>query len=257
MGTVFAVVNNKGGVGKTTITLNLAHALANKGSSVLVVDLDNQCNATSNFFPTAPDSTLYELLDGEGIDPIKCIYPTPYDRVHFLPNTEDSGSLEPELLARDDKGYQLLNKRLRHYITNRFDFSLFDCPPNLGLFSLQAMAAADFVICPVTGGSRYATAGLDKTIRTIKYVQEEVNRNLRFLRLVLNQVDRREGVDRAFVAGIMEDYQGLVFETMIPRCTAVKQSEALKQTVLRAMPKSTAAAKFRKLATELMELLQE
>lgn len=257
MGKVFAIVNNKGGVGKTTITLNLAHALANKGVTVLVADLDNQCNATSNFFPTAPDGTLYELLDGEGIDPSKCIYPTHYDRIHFLPNTEDSGSLEPELLSRDDKGYQLLNKRLRAYAINRFDFTLLDCPPNLGLFSLQAMAAADFVICPVTGGSRYATSGLDKTIRTIKYVQEEVNPNLRFLRLILNQVDRREGVDRAFVAGILEDYQGLVFETMVPRCTAVKQAEALKQTVLRAAPKSAAASKFRKLATELIDLLQE
>uniref|UniRef100_I2Q7Q8 ATPase involved in chromosome partitioning n=1 Tax=Desulfovibrio sp. U5L TaxID=596152 RepID=I2Q7Q8_9BACT len=257
MGKIIAVVNNKGGVGKTTITVNLGHALTNRGSDVLIVDMDNQCNATSNFFQQVPDETLYELLDGDGLDPAKCIYPTPYDRLFFLPNTEDSGGLEPLFMAREDRGYSLLQQRLRDYVNQKYDFTIIDCPPNLGLFTLQAMTAADFVICPVTGGSKYAAVGLDRTINTIKYVQESLNPSLRFLRLVLNQIDRREGVDRAFITSAMLNYPGLVFETMIPRCTAVKQAEALGQTVIRAAPKATATIKFRKLALELLDMFQE
>lgn len=254
MGKIIAIVNNKGGVGKTTITVNLGHALANKGSDVLIVDMDNQCNATSTFFQQVPEDTLYELLDSDGTDPNKCIYPTPYDRVFFLPNTEDSGGLEPIFMTRDDRGYNLLQERLRDYAIGKYDFTLIDCPPNLGLFTLQALTAADFVICPVTGGSKFAAIGLDRTIRTIKYVQESLNPHLRFLRLVLNQLDRREGVDKAFITSAMTNYPGLVFETMIPRCTAVKQAEALGQTVIRSAPKATATIKFRKLANELLEM---
>jgi len=256
MGHVIAVVNNKGGVGKTTIAFNLAHALGTRGQTVLLADLDNQCNLTSNFFPMPPESTLYEILDGDGIPPNKCIYPTPYDKVWVLPNTEDTGPLEPVLLERPDKGYPLLADRLRPHVVERFDVTFLDCPPNLGLFSLQAMAAADFVLCPVAGGSRYATAGLDKTIRTIQFVQAEINPNLRFLRLALNQVDKRESVDKAFLAGIYEDYAGLVFDTIIPRCTAVKRSEATRESVLRGSPGSTAAASFRKLSLELTGILK-
>lgn len=203
-----------------------------------------------------PEATLYELLDAKGLPASKCVYPTPYDRVWLLPNTEDTGSLEPVLLGLEDKGYSLLAKRLRPYATEKFDITLLDCPPNLGLFSLQAMAAADFVVCPVAGGSRYATAGLDKTIRTIQFVQEEINPNLRFLRLLLNQVDRRENVDRAFLAGIYEEYAGLVFDTVVPRCTAVKRAEATQESTLRGAPGSTAAASFRKLSGELIELIK-
>jgi chromosome partitioning protein len=146
---VVAVVNNKGGVGKSTVTANLSHAyaLANKGKRVLAVDLDSQCNLTE--LMTAQGTigpSLYELLDDSTTDVHSCIYPTPYEGVSAIPNIPETASLELKLMNHKDNGWHILRTRLREYALSNYDLTIMDCPPNLGLFVLQAMVAADFVL---------------------------------------------------------------------------------------------------------------
>lgn len=259
MGHILAISNNKGGVGKTTTAANLAHALANRKKHVLVVDADSQCNLTSTLLSRPwPGNSLLELLDGDGLPPESCIHPaTEYERLHVLPNKTDTAALEPDLARREDLGWPLLRDRLRDYAVDHYDVTLIDCPPNLGMFALQAMIASDFIIVPVEAGSRYAIDGLDQTVETIEDIAEvdPTGGSGRFLRLLINKADRRTAVSRVSIEHIQQTYGDKVFQTIIPINTHIQQAEASKKTVIRHSSKSPGADVFRALAGELLGIL--
>ena len=143
MGVIIAIVNNKGGVGKTTVACNLAHALGLLGKRVLVVDLDSQCNATALLIPKEdpPRAGLYELLqpDGPGAHLEDYLLTTRYDNVFCLPNVPETASLEPQLILGAPESFFRLRRRIRDQARGRFDFTLIDTPPNLGAFVLCAL----------------------------------------------------------------------------------------------------------------------
>lgn len=163
MGFITAVINNKGGVGKTTVTCNLAHALGQAGWRVLVVDLDSQCNTTQLLFPASSGlhNSLYELLaeNTKIISLPDYIYPTRYDKVFCLPNVPETAGLEPQLIVGAPESFLRLRQLLRDYAVENFDFTLIDNPPNIGAFVLCALHAADFVVVPVKAGSAFSVAG--------------------------------------------------------------------------------------------------
>jgi cellulose biosynthesis protein BcsQ len=259
MGVVIAIVNNKGGVGKTTAACNLAHAMGLRGRRVLVVDLDPQCNATSLLLSKHPDRqhNLSELLADEtrGTPISRFIYPSSYAGVFCLPNIPETASLEPELIFSSPTSLLRVRHHLRDYVLRHFDFVIIDTPPNLGTFVLCGLNTADFALVPVKAGSAFSVAGLLKAVRLINEVQIQDNKDLKFLRLLINCVDKRTLISRALTEQLFRTFrEDQVFRTSIPANTAFEQAEAAGVTIFRYNPRAPGARAFRELAQELLDI---
>lgn len=257
-GKIIAVVNNKGGVGKTTLTANLAHCLANRKKSVLVVDLDSQCNATSLLLaPGVAKNSLYELLDTPDASIDSMVYQTDYERVKCLPNVEETSALEMDLLANGlPRSYQILRERLRDFAVAGYDYTILDCPPNLGFFVISALYSSDFVIVPILAGSAFSVEGLAKAINLIGQVRENGNADLRFLRLLVNAVDLRTTMSRISIEQLYSHFgKDKIFKVTVPTSSAFQQAEHVKKTVIRHAPHSPGAKSYRELAKEVEEIL--
>ncbi|MGP8050772.1 MAG: ParA family protein, partial [Desulfobaccales bacterium] len=256
---IIAVVNNKGGVGKTTVTCNLAHALGLLGQSVLVVDLDPQCNATSLLLSTGGDRqhSLYELLAHERLEPplARFIYPSRYDGVSCLPNVPETASVEPEMILQAPASLFRLRRHLRAYALQHFDFVIIDNPPNLGSMVICALNTADFALVPVQAGSAFSVTGLLQAVRLINAVRTKDNKDLKSLRILINHVDKRTLISRTLTEQIFGAFRkDQICRTTIPGNTAFEQAEAAGATILRWNPSAPGARAFRELAQELLDI---
>jgi len=254
---ILSIVNNKGGVGKTTSTVNLAHALALRGKRVLVVDNDPQSNATSLLMgDKEPPHTLYDALI-EGVPVVQCIYPTLFG-LDILPNSQATATIESDLYADTTKNYFLLKNILRAHATENYDVTLIDCPPSLGLWVIMSMIASDAVIVPVEAGSRFSLDGLSSVYTAIEQVRaSKVNQSLVFLKALVNKVDMRTTSSKIVVETMRTRYPGNLFATTIPTNDSIKQAEISRTTCLRYDPQSTGSKRYRLLADELLELIAE
>lgn len=255
---IVSIVNHKGGVGKTTVTSNLAHQLALKGKKVLVVDVDHQCNSTSIFcgMDIIETMTLHDVL--QGADPSRCVYPTNYDGIFCLPNTPKTSTLEVELYQDVQTNYFLLRRQLRQYIKENFDVALIDCPPNMGVMVYNAMILSDAVIIPIECGSRYSMEGLDGALQLIKAVQNKMNPDLFFLRLLINKVDMRSTTSKMAVGQTINRFGAdSVFATTIPKNADFLDAENAYKTVIRHAPRSSGAKKYRALCEEFLSVLEQ
>lgn len=258
-GQIIAVVNNKGGVGKTTVTVNLSHALTRKGQRVLVVDMDPQCNSTSILLQANPETnTVYDVFSERDLDLLACIHPTEYQLLHCLPNTQYTSALEPNLLRALPDSFQIIRQRLRSFAQENYDYAILDCPPNMGFFVVSALQASDFVVVPIKSGSAFSLQGLTKAIGLINEIQATGNPDLRFLRLLINQVDRRTATSRVTIAQVEKNFpKDQVFETTVPTNAAFERAEAELKTIIRYEPASWGAKAYRKLANEVLDIFQE
>jgi len=254
---IIVVINNKGGVGKTTLTANLAHGMANRGHKVLVVDQDSQANTSSIFSPLSFDNssyTLYNLLSDNNVSVTNCIYPTPYDLVDILPNENHTATLEVELYADVKASYYALRNKIRSYAIDHYDYTLIDCPPNLGLFVLMSLVCADSAIIPIEAGSRYSIDGFVAAYEAIQAASARLNHSLRFLRAVINKVDMRTSISKASVASLRRRFGDRLFDTTIPINTDIQKAEMDRQTVIRYAPQCAGAKRFRMLTDELLRI---
>ena len=270
MGVIIAIVNNKGGVGKTVISCNLGEALARLNRRVLIVDADGQANATNLLTPhgavLVDVTTLANILDPDQWDGHTEIIPMVAQDagVHLLPNG-DTAYLEPKILNNIANGsLYRLRDRLRDWAKENYDYTLIDCPPNIGAFVMSVLLASDCVVVPVDAGSTHSIMGLEKAIDLVFQVRDTANPELRFLRLLINKADRRtrvtrmneEDIERKF--GSTDDpAKSLVFETRIPVNTSIQAAERMRKTVLQHDPGCTSARAFRRLAKEVTTLLEE
>lgn len=253
MGNVIAIVNNKGGVGKTTLTTNLGHALTLAGKSVCVVDLDSQCNVSAALLGRAePENSVYELYSEEGISAADCIMPSQYENLDILPAVPECAALEIDLLQKQNKGFSLLRDSLRDHAVENYDFTLIDCPPSLGLFSVQALACSDKVILPLECGSRFSVEGLGRTIDAILSVRDSLNPNLKDIRLLINRLDRRTTISKLTNLQVRKQFGERVFDTFIPVNVSIQQAEMAGQAVTDYAPSSNGAFHFNRLAAELL-----
>jgi len=261
MGVVITVGNNKGGVGKTSVACNLAVALSrhDKNLKILVVDNDSQSNATSILLGDRidPNYTMYELLNPEEPPvPIeKCIYPTGHAGVFCLPNTEDTSILEVLLCQNISDSFHLLRDKLRAFALEKFDFTLIDNPPTIGMWLTLSLVASDFAIVPIDAGSAHSIEGLQRVLELIEHVQQSLNSDLRFLRLLVNRVDKRTLISKQILELVRTKFEDYHFETYIPLNTAIQQAEFLGRTIYEYDPSCRAARHYKKLANEVLTLL--
>lgn len=251
MGRVIAVVNQKGGVGKTTTTINLGAALAEKGHRVLLIDLDPQGNASTGLglFPGNRTTTAYELLSEEG-SLAECLADTAYDGLRIVPGSGDLAGLDAELSEDPHRG-QRLRQRLAVYDGDGFDTVLIDCPPSLNILTVNAMTAADTVLVPLQC-EFFALEGLTQLLSTIKRVQQRLNPRLRIEGILLTMYDKRNNLSAEVAVDVRENLGSQVYDTIIPRNVRLSEAPSHGAPVLAYDGDSTGAKAYRRLAEEML-----
>lgn len=251
---IIAIANQKGGVGKTTTTINLAAALAEKGQRVLVIDLDPQGNASTGLGIDLEDRefTTYELLL-EDIDLNDVILKTPTENLFIVPATVDLSSADLELLSNEKRSF-LLHDALRQTQMDSFNFNyiLIDCPPSLNLLTVNAMIGAHSVLVPLQS-EFFALEGLSQLMLTIREVRQSGNKDLRIEGIVLTMYDRRNNLSQQVEKDARDNLGDLVFKTMVPRNVRVSEAPSFAMPVLAYDSQSKGAQAYRDLATELMK----
>jgi chromosome partitioning protein len=250
-GKIIALANQKGGVGKTTTAINLASALAILGKSVLLVDSDPQGNASSGLGIDAKDReyNLYHCLIGEvGAGKAICSIDD-HDNLDLLPTHIDLIGVEVELVsAAKREGYLAKSLRL---IKKKYDYILIDCPPSLGLLTLNALTAADSVIIPMQC-EYFALEGLSQLIRTIRLVKNSYNQKLVIEGLLLTMFDRRNKLTFQVAKEVRDHFQDSVYQTVIPRNVRLSESPSHGKPVLTYDKGSIGALSYLNLAKELI-----
>lgn len=222
MGKVISISNQKGGVGKTTTTVNLAAFLAEKGKRVLIIDIDPQGNAGFGIGVNAEEveTTIYEVLIDE-IPIEEAIFKSEIDGLSIIPSNIHLSAAQVNLLDMDGKEFILRNKMKE--IRSLYDYILIDCPPSLGVLTLNSLVAADSVLIPLQC-EYYALEGLSQLLRIVVMVQERLNKTLKIEGVVLTMFDPRTNLAAQVVSDVREYFKDKVFNTIIPR--NVKLSEA-------------------------------
>ncbi len=246
---VIAVANQKGGVGKTTTTVNLSACLAERGIRCLIIDLDPQANATTGvgLEPRQLEASMYNVLL-QDLEMDEVIEPTMIKDLHIAPSGLDLAGAEIELVAAFSRERKL-GDAIRD-IRDRYDLIMIDCPPSLGLLTINALAAADEVMVPIQT-EYYALEGLAQLIRNIKMVQRSLNPKLELSRLVLTMFDARTNLSRDVAMEVRSHYGDKVCRQEIPRTVRLSEAPSYGKPITVFDPTSKAAEAFRALAQEV------
>lgn len=251
---IIAIANQKGGVGKTTTSINLAAALAEVGQRVLLVDLDPQGNASTGLGIELADRTqsAYELLVEDA--PLEAVIQnTNVDGLGIIPATVDLSSADIDLISNEKRSF-LLHDALRQTAMDAFDWNyiLIDCPPSLNLLTVNAMVAAHSILVPLQS-EFFALEGLSQLMLTIREVRETANPDLRIEGVVLTMYDRRNNLSQQVEQDARDNLGGLVFKAMIPRNVRVSEAPSYAMPVLTYDSGSKGAIAYRELAQELIK----
>ena len=250
MGKTIAIANQKGGVGKTTTSINLSASLAAKGKKVLVIDTDPQGNTTSGFGVEKNDldNTVYELMLSE-CSIKECILKDVIDGVSIIPSNVNLAAAEIELIGVDRKEYIL--KREVEWIKDSFDYIIIDCPPSLSMLTINAMTTADTVLVPIQC-EYYALEGLSQLIHTINLVKERLNPDVDIEGVVFTMYDSRTNLSMQVVENVKSNLSQKVFQTLIPRNIRLAEAPSYGMPINAYDPKSAGAEAYMQLAEEVI-----
>ncbi len=251
---IIAVANQKGGVGKTTTAVNLAASLAAAEQRTLLVDGDPQGNATSGIGIDGKDvkASTYDVLLGDSSPEEAIVEHVQFNRLDVLPATPDLAAAEVELTSRADR--ERIMRTALHGLRDRYDFILIDCPPSLGLITLNMLVAADSLLIPLQC-EYYALEGLSQLLNTFHLVQRNLNESLVIDGVLLTMFDARINLSRQ-VATDARDYFGeKVFETVVPRNIRLAEAPSFGQPIILYDVSSAGAQAYLKVAAELMQRL--
>ena len=251
MGKIISVANQKGGVGKTTTTINLSAALAEKGKNILIIDIDPQGNTSSGFGvdKNQKDNTVYELI--LGYCPInEAIIHEVVPGIDLIPSNVNLAGAEIELIDKTHK--EAILKKELDYVRDDYDFIMIDCPPSLNVLTVNAMVASDTVLVPIQC-EFYALEGLSQLVHTINLVRERLNRRLDIEGIVFTMYDSRTNLSQQVVENVKAHVTQHIYETMIPRNVRLAEAPSYGEPITIYDPRSVGAEAYRNLAQELLD----
>lgn len=251
MAKIISVVNQKGGVGKTTTSMNLAAHLAEMGKFVLLVDIDPQGNASSGL-----GVNMHELEHGvyEALAKKKRVHDVILNSTHeglrILPATANLAGANIELVDMERREFQL--RDLLDEVTHAYDYIIIDCPPSLGLLTINGLVAADELLIPVQA-EYYALEGLGQLLKTIALVQEHIKPELQILGAVLTMFDKRTRLSADIMEELYKYFPDTIFRSVIPRAVRLAEAPSFGQTILQYDPRGKGSRAYERLAKEILE----
>jgi len=246
-----SICNQKGGVGKSTVAINLSAGLASLGKKILLVDFDPQANATSGIgfklFESQP--SVYDSLVEEDVS--LCLKPTQFLGIDILPASPELAGANIELVNLPERENKL-NKILSQ-VENNYDIILVDCPPSLGLLTINVLYATDEVLVPLQC-EYYALEGLGQLLKTIDLIRENSDKKLNVLGILLNMYGARNKLNQEVAKEVKRNFSGRVFKTIIPRSIKFSEASSFGQTIFQYAPESLAAFSCKQLAQEILNI---
>ncbi len=250
LGKVIAVANQKGGVGKTTTAVNLSACLASLGKKVLLVDIDPQGNATSGIGVNKADVRycIYDILIND-INPVEATLPTDIEGLHIIPATIQLAGAEIELVPTISREVRL--KKALEVVKGKYDYVIIDCPPSLGILTVNSLTASDSVLIPIQC-EYYALEGLSQLLNTIRLVQKHLNSHLAIEGVLLTMLDARTNLGIQVIEEVKKYFQDKVYRTIIPRNVRLSEAPSHGQAIITYDPRSRGAEVYTDLAKEVV-----
>jgi len=247
---IIAIANQKGGVGKTTTSVNLGAGMATLGKRVLLVDIDPQGNTTSGVGVNKADvaNCIYDILINE-VNPLETILETQNEGLHIIPATIQLAGAEIELVSTISRELKL--KKALNAVKNNYDYIIIDCPPSLGILTINSLTAADSVIIPIQC-EYYALEGLSQFLNTVRLVQKNLNPHLKIEGVLLTMLDARTNLGIQVIEEVKKYFQEKVYRTIIPRNVRLSEAPSHGQSIITYDPRSKGAEVYLELAKEVI-----
>jgi chromosome partitioning protein len=252
---ILAITNQKGGVGKTTTAINLAAGIALSKKKTLLIDLDPQSNATMAFYESHDIKTsMYDVFSDPNVPISSIVLPTKDPYLFLAPARLALAKLEQQLAGQFDAPFKL--KDVLMPVLHDYDYIVFDTPPALGILTVNALVAANYLVVPIQA-AYFAIEGTDDLIETFGRIRSRPNPDLKILGVVITLFDKRTNISRDTHEQIRATFGGVLFKTRISKNVRLEESPAYKETIFRFAPKSPGADEYRKLAQEVIQRVEE